>query len=412
MSVVMVIAFAAIYIITVNNVEEQNKLKLDNASFNSLRRLENQGENNYNEFIVGEIPADYYNRDFSILVDNNGIPQFNKGVDDASKETILRLNDLILKESKDSNKIKMGNKQYQFCISVVFSKVDSNEPESYLNGESFQLITLIDITDSQNTLKELLMTCILIGIVMLFIIFLISVYFAKRSVSPIEASYAKQKQFIADASHELKTPVASISANIDALKSNPNETIISQKKWIDYISLEVERMSTLVGDLLYLAKNENIETVLETAPINLSESISDTILTMEAVAFEKGIHLTQNIKQSIMINGDKEKIQQVIKILLDNAIKYVDDKGLIEVSLKETKGQVIFTISNTGEGIAPEHLKKIFHRFYRVDPSRKHDGSYGLGLAIAKAIVDSMKGEISVKSVEGEFTSFTVKLNK
>lgn len=413
MSIVIILSFATIYVITINNVENQDNLKLEKASSNAWMYLDNKDNSkNYNQIIVGDIPSNYYNQAFSILVDEDGKPQFNNSMDDAFKDYILKIINIALKQEGNSKKIKVVQKQYKFSVVSVFKQNSLNSEIKKLDAESLKLISFIDITDSQKTLNELLITLIVIGMIMLIVIFIISIYFAKRSVLPIESSYIKQKQFIADASHELKTPIASIGANIDALKSSPNETVMSQKKWIDYIDIEIESMNKLVGDLLYLAKSDGNPNDFEFSPIDLSNLVNNSILTMEAVSYEKGITVKQDVDAKVIINGDSEKSMQVIKILLDNAVKYVDDNGNIYISLKESKNNAIFTITNTGDGIESIHYQRIFDRFYRVDQSRINDGSYGLGLSIAKSIVQNMGGNISVSSIIGESTTFTVTLNK
>jgi signal transduction histidine kinase len=171
-------------------------------------------------------------------------------------------------------------------------------------------------------------------------------------------------------------------------------------------------MGKLVGDLLYLAKTDNVEIGMDSLPFNISDTVRDTVLSMEAVVYEKGLMLTQHIEPDIIINGDSDKLAQVVKILIDNAIKYSNKNGSIDIALEQTKQQVVFTIKNTGDGISSEQLPKLFDRFYRIDSSRTHDGSYGLGLSIAKAIIDSIGGKIYATSVEGESSTFVFLLNK
>jgi signal transduction histidine kinase len=171
-------------------------------------------------------------------------------------------------------------------------------------------------------------------------------------------------------------------------------------------------MSKLVGDLLYLAKTDNAELNSPSLPYNISGTVSEALLSMETIAYEKGLTLTQSIEPDIIINGDSGKLAQVIKILFDNAVKYSDESGRIDISLVQTKNQVIFSIMNTGEGIPQKHLTKLFYFFYRGDPSRTYDGIYGLGLSIATANIDNMGGKIYAASIEEESTTFTFILNR
>lgn len=410
MSVAVIFAFLTIYLITMNNIENQNSLKLDNASSAALRQIDNP-EENYNEILVTDVPSNYYIPSFSILLNENGQPIFNSSISDFTKEFYYNLIDRALNNT--TNKIEIDKKTYQFSMALAFAQTENSSDDiNGIKATQLQLITFIDITDSENTLNQLLLTFIIIGVFMLGAIFLISVFFARKSVAPIESSYFRQKQFIADASHELKTPVASIGANIEAIESNADDTVSSQKKWMEYIKIELERMNKLINDLLSLAKFDNLQTTFHVTLVNVSDIVNDSLLTMEAFAFERGIEIHSEIKDDVVAVMDGEKYEQVIKILFDNAVKYVNESGKIDIALKENKNHVIFEISNTGDGIAPEHLDKIFDRFYRVDSSRENNGSYGLGLSIAKTIVDHMNGKITVRSVVGQSTTFTVTISK
>lgn len=409
MSLSVIISFMAIYLITFNNIESQNNLKLENASSSALRQVDNVDEN-YSQILVTDASSGFYLPFFSALLDENNCPIISEFASDEAKSATLKLIELAL--NNNSNKLELNNRKYQFSIISAFAQISAEDASNELKPEVYRLITFIDITDSQNTLNQLLITFIIIGVFMLGAIFLISVFFAKKSVAPIEESYLRQKQFIADASHELKTPVASIGANIEAIESNPEDTVSSQKKWMTYIKIELDRMSKLISDLLSLAKYDNLQTGFNMTMVNLSDIVNNSFLTMEAFAFERGVEIHSEIKEDVIAVLDGEKYEQVIKILFDNAIKYVNESGRIDISLKENKNYAIFKISNTGDGIAPEHLDKIFDRFYRVDLSRENNGSYGLGLSIAKTILEQMNGKITVKSVLGQNTTFAITVNK
>ena len=170
-------------------------------------------------------------------------------------------------------------------------------------------------------------------------------------------------------------------------------------------------MTKLINDLLSMAKLEDVNLETRKVPFNLSNSIHDVLLSMDAVMIEKGIKLSASIEPDIMVKGDSDRVKQVVTILLDNAIKYTNENGQIDISLLKSKRQVIYSIKNSGKGIAKQDLPKVFDRFYRADPSRTQEiGGYGLGLSIAKTILDSLGGEIHVKSMEDEFATFTLTL--
>lgn len=409
MSLAVILAFLAIYLITLNHMESQNDLKLENTSASILRQVYNS-ETNDLQIVVSDISSEYYRPVFSALLDEKNQPIIQSSASEETKAATLKMVDLALSSSND--KLTMDNRTYQFSITSAFAQVNMENPPDEMTPQVYRLITFLDITDSQDTLNQLLFTFLIIGFFLLGAIFLISVFFARRSVAPIEASFARQKQFVADASHELKTPVASIGANLEAIGSNPEEKVSSQKKWMDYIKIELERMNKLINDLLSLARYDNLQTPFHTASANVSDLVHDSLLAMEAFAFERGIEIHSQIQDDIVAVLDKEKYQQVITILLDNAVKYANASGTIRLLLKETKNQAVLEITNTGEGIPPESLDKIFDRFYRVDPSRENNGSYGLGLPIAKTILDQMNGKITVRSSPGQTTTFTVTINK
>jgi signal transduction histidine kinase len=274
------------------------------------------------------------------------------------------------------------------------------------------MIVFMDVTAQQGILTNLIYTFTVVGLMMLIVIYFLSRYFANRSIAPVREAFEKQKQFIADASHELKTPLAIINTNTDVLLANQEETIESQAKWLHYIKSETERMSGLTNDLLYLTQMEDSRSNLIHTGFNMSEAVESIILPMEAVIFEKNISLDYSIDPDLMVHGNPEQIKQVVLILLDNAVKYSGPTGAVNITLQKQNHDVMLTISNTGEGIAPEHLDRIFDRFYRTDASRarKH-GGHGLGLAIAKSIVEQHKGEIYAKSVVGEGATFYVRLS-
>ncbi|MNW50737.1 Alkaline phosphatase synthesis sensor protein PhoR [compost metagenome] len=247
---------------------------------------------------------------------------------------------------------------------------------------------------------------------MLIALYFASRYFANRAIAPVKEAFDKQKQFIADASHELKTPLAIINTNADVLLTNPEETISRQAKWLHYIKSETERMSKLTRDLLYLTEMDDAKATVLFSRFDLNEAVESVLLTMEAVIFEKELVLNYDIEPELTAYGNPEQIKQVIMILLDNAVKYANPNGEITLSLKKTHNEMILAVTNTGEGIPPEHLPRIFDRFYRTDASRaRKQGGYGLGLAIAKSIVEQHKGRIYAKSTLGQSTTFYVHLS-
>lgn len=268
-------------------------------------------------------------------------------------------------------------------------------------------IFFMDVTAAQKLLQNLLRTFLGIVPLTLLAVFFISRKIANWSVRPISEAWEKQRQFIADASHELKTPLAIINANADALALDGDSTAENRKKWIGYIKDETARMSGLVNELLYLAKVEGNKRKEIYSEFDLGQCTCDMCTTLEAMIYEKNITLECDIKENVMMYSSEPKIKKLLSILLDNAIKYTNEGGFIRVRLAAKKSFAEIVVENSGAGITAETLPQIFDRFYRADKARENeDGSYGLGLAIAKSISEQLGGKLTAKSIPNEKTTF------
>lgn len=245
----------------------------------------------------------------------------------------------------------------------------------------------------------------------LLLFFLISLLLARLALRPVEAAWTSQRQFVADASHELKTPITVILANTDMVLSHPGDTVEGQSKWLGYIREEAVGMKKLVEDLLFLAKGDAQRTSHATAPVSLSKVVVEALLSFEPVAFEGGVTLRQQVEPELWVPGDEGQLKRLAVILLDNAVKYAGEAGEVDVRLAQAGERVALSIHNTGQAIPPEHLEHIFERFYRADAARDRDrGGYGLGLSIAKAIADAHGGKLTAASSQTEGTTFTLTL--
>ena len=322
--------------------------------------------------------------------------QFKSYEVSTNNDTLQNVVNKILKSGKNSGIVDISSSEYSYLIG---------------NGPFGTKIAFMERSMYDNILFQLLKTLIAIGFISLIVLLLISIYLTNKSIHPIKETFEKQKQFIADASHELKTPLAIIKTNTSLVLSNPNDTIKNQSKWINYINLQTDRMSELINEMLSLAKMDTNENKLILSPINTSKLIESMLLMFDAVIYENNINLETNITKNLFINGDNESLKKLFSIIMDNAIKYTSKNGNITVSLYSDKNKIKVIVKNTGEGIAPEHLERIFERFYRVDSSRDREtGGYGLGLSIATSIVKQHKGKIYARSKVGEFTSFIVEI--
>ncbi len=292
-----------------------------------------------------------------------------------------------------------------------------------LNGTSYQyftmekaygrIISLLDRSMETDTLNRLLSTLLLIGGIGLVVLFLVSLYLAERAIRPVGKAWEKQKRFIADASHELKTPLTVIAANTDVIFSNRTETVASQSKWLGYIQSETQRMSKLVNDLLMIAKLDAGENKPLFLPFDLSEAVTAACLPLESLAFEAGRELVTDIMPGVTYVGEETGIRQTVGILVDNAIKHATGEGNVQVTLRREgdSGRIRIAVSNPGEGIPKEDRERIFERFYRLDASRAREtGGYGLGLSIAKSVMERHGGSIQVHSEPKGLTVFTMVL--
>ena len=283
-------------------------------------------------------------------------------------------------------------------LCTIILIISSYETDTSGNEIAVYYLSISNINTQIGMLQKLIITLSIVLLAALILVFLICLFFANRSIKPIEDAWNKQNQFIADASHELKTPLTTINTNIDLLMTHGDSTINEEKKWLNYIKDESTRMAKLTNDLLYLAKvDHSSENNIIKSTFSFSSAAENVILTTEAVIYEKSLNLVEDLDDEIYISGDESQIKQLVLILLDNAIKYTNQGGTIEVTLKKLDNKTArFIIKNTGNGIPPEDISKIFDRFYRSDKSRdRKSGGYGLGLSIAKSIVVSHKGTIN-----------------
>ena len=271
-----------------------------------------------------------------------------------------------------------------------------------------KIMAVVDISAERAIIRKLVLSFTCCAAVLLMLIYFVSLYYANRVIRPVRDAWGKQKQFVADASHELKTPLSTINANIDVVLSHPEGKIIEEEKWLTYIKKESARLTELTDDLLFMAKLEG-DTKIETEKVNLSEIVESNILNLEAVAFEKGKIFEYNIEKEIYAEVIPSQFTRLVLILIDNAVKYSPKGDIIKISFSlSSKDWAVLKVTNRGEPIPLEEQKKIFDRFYRADKSRTGKNGYGLGLSIAHEITKNHKGKIYVTSDEKQGTEFTV----
>jgi signal transduction histidine kinase len=327
---------------------------------------------------------------YTIILDENGNYKevINNTNNEIDEEQIKNIANDIITNHKDNSYI--GN---LYTNRYSYSFTSNNN------------LIIMDNTELNKELTSHLITNIFIFIACELIIFAITYLITKWIITPVSVSFEKQKAFVADASHELKTPLSVIVASTDAYFNDKND------KWVKNIKNESERMTKLVTDLLDLAKTEQEQDLIMDNN-NISDIIEGSILTFESLFYEDKIKLKYNIEPNIKMLCNENMIIDLMSILIDNAIKHCEEKGKVFVSLIKNNKQIILEVKNTGLPIKKEDEEKIFERFYKVDISRnRNSNNYGLGLAIAKNIVEKHKGHIFAHSEKG-YTTFKVIWNQ
>ena len=245
----------------------------------------------------------------------------------------------------------------------------------------------------------------------LTVLFAINVFFARWALRPVEEAWKKQRQFVADASHELKTPLTVILANSSILEKHPETPLRENMQWLESTREEAVRMQELVSDMLSLAQAESTETY-EFARTNLSSIVSKEALQFESVAFERNVTIEDDIAEGMHVQGSTRALEKLVGTLIDNACKYAAEASSVTVRLSRQGKKAVLSVRNLGNPIPQESIEHVFDRFYRADKARTHDDSrsFGLGLAIAREITESHGGSIKVKSSAEDGTVFTVVL--
>ena len=269
------------------------------------------------------------------------------------------------------------------------------------------VIVFHDATQEANILQLVLTTLLAVGLVCALLSFGASFYMANRAMIPIKEAWQQQHDFLSNASHELRTPLTVIQTNLDIVRESLDGTVASQIKWLDNIQEESVCMKNLVNSLLFLARADSKQQTPRRNHFSADIIFSEAIAPFEAVAKQKNLTLEVQAVPGIEGYGDEAQLKQVLAILLDNASRHTASGGKITVALSQTTNKIQLTVADTGEGIEPKHLERIFDRFYQVDESRNKGGS-GLGLSIAKWIVENHGGSITADSTPGLGTAFTI----
>lgn len=380
---------------------------------------------------IGVFGGIYFNarENIEIIRERRGFV-FNSGHsgDAFSPESSDELNDII----KDSRKVSymyvrinnngMGspfittNMNDTYSADTIYyiaqSFADTGHKSAIISNLMFEVtkdnlyttVVAIDVSNDMKLMNNLLIASLVIILLSIVFVSVFTYFLSKWAIRPVQTAFENQQRFISDASHELKTPLTVISANADVLESE-----IGENKWLTNIKTQSVIMNELVHDLLNLAKLDETRDDMIINEFDLSSVVLSKTLEFECTAFEQGKIFQQHIDDGVTYRGNEDSIKHLVTILIDNAIRHSDEKGIVRVTLTTNGNRRIFQVYNTGNGIKSSEKNKIFNRFYRSDESRSRvTGGYGLGLAIAKSIVDAHNGTIAVDGEENKWISFTV----
>ncbi len=337
------------------------------------------------DFITPETP--FSTRHFTVLFDASGevAKTFTESIYSISEEQAIVYARKVLDGSKDRG-----------WMSYFRYKVFSTEMGSgvvFVDGSMNRSAMM----QSMAIAGVVLLVCAALVLVLIFLL-------SKKAVKPIAESYEKQKQFITDANHELKTPLTLILTNLDIAEAE-----LGQNEWLDDIRSEGHRMADLVNQLVALSRLDEETHSLKLSNLSLGQMVSETVSEFEPLATSRGKSLGADIDTEISYLGDEELLRRLVGILMDNAIQYGDPDGDIIVTLHRHR-HVVLTVENTYAAVGEIELNRLFDRFYRADKARTFKGGYGVGLSMAKAIVEKHKGEISVYQKDGTRIGFKVVL--
>lgn len=274
-----------------------------------------------------------------------------------------------------------------------------------------RIIQLIGNMNEKNAFNDKLLRSLAVSAFFgVSVCFVCGYFIAGRAMIPIINNMEKQKEFVADASHELRTPVTIVRTNLDLVMSGPDETVQTQLVWLENAYKETERMEKLITDMLFLARTDLKQADMELKKLDVNEMLEDMYFSVYPSASEKGIEMEFSYDETEpCILADRSRIEQLMLIIIDNAIQYTPKGGKITAVTQKLGANVLISVADTGIGISEEDLPKIFDRFYRADKARsRRQGGTGLGLSIAKWIVDIHKGTISASSALSEGTTIEI----
>jgi len=376
-------------------------------------------ESAYKVVFTGDFETEYYYKTpfgnrfpLDMNIDNRVKINYFIYNEDLNTEYV-KSEDIRLIKNMKSQALKALENKNEIYDTITVDGVNYRVYSSFF--KSFSMVGVIQVYRSiemqEILLNNLYKTLIYSGLIGLLILSAISFLLAGRYIKPVKEALEKQKSFTADASHELRTPLTVIKTNLDAATYDKELKIKDNKIWFDNINEEIENLNILIEELLLLAKGDAIDIKLDMINFDFSKLINKSIESYNTRLVEKDIKIDKKIEENIFINGDENKLRQLVNIILDNGIKYNKKGGSIFVKLYKYKKYIKLVIQDTGIGIKKGEIDKVFDRFYRGDKGRsREEGGTGLGLSIAKWIVEKHKGKINIVSEGNKGTTVNIYL--
>ena len=325
--------------------------------------------------ILGSPEAPYETRFFTMIYDGERFTDVNTdNISAVNDEKAVTLGEQALRMKRSSGFVFLQSGVYRFYEGAA---------------EGGMRITFLDCTRTLQNYYTFMALSIAISIASLLAICVMMIIFATKIISPIAESYEKQKQFITDAGHDIKTPITIIDADREILEMD-----IGENEWLDDIRRQTKRLTKLTNDLIYLSRMEEGTDIKELSSFSISAVCQEEADSFSAVAMTRGLEIKSDIEDGIDINGSEEDVRKLLSILFDNAIKYANEGSEISIRVRKHGRTVTVTISNKAENMTEEQTKKMFNRFYRADSARTSGGGFGIGLAMAQAIAVSHNGKI------------------
>ena len=384
-TVVFTLIFIIIYAVSTNMLNTTMDMMTDRISDGNgmFRPFDNDnpmppGMNVFPDFFTEETP--FSTRFFTVWVSDSG---------------------KIMGANLDSVSYVTQEDAYAYAEKVLHTRAE----RGWLDNYRFKVfdspvgvgIVFVDGSMNRSITSGLLTTAAVVLLISLIAIFAAIVLLSKRAVRPIAQSYEKQRQFVTDANHELKTPLTLILTNLDIVEQE-----LGRSEWLDDIRTESRRMSRLVGQLTSLSRLDEDGVSINKTEFSLSEVCEDIIAEFTPLLERRKISLSSDITPGIFFVGDEGLVRRLVAILMDNAAKYCDEGGKIRLSLAARR-QIQLTVENTFSGVDDMELGRLFDRFYRADPARTAGSSFGIGLSIAKSIAEKHNGSIKAyKAAPGE----------